>query len=623
MAILAFAEWVGSLQTIRSFYLRALEREIRRHLEENNKKTSIESYGDPERRDQLWIISLEELCVEYNSMSGRKSTPGNTMMMIVIGCVFVGYLGAIIALSVKVDLVLQLMMYAVYGTFATIIVADYRAVNNRGRGKFHKIVESYQYRLGKDLLEKMDKSDKPVGRSRAIPYAFLPRPDDIVKGFFSVAGVLLAYLYGKGYSLWIVVAWLIVIEFLVYQVRYILNDFIDLGVDREHPSKGSRDRIENGAEGAAWISLIIRVSLAVMVIVYIIFSDGMLGPDRSWDEWWEAISSGKAKQANLGIRLIIISLGVFVVAVPYEWMKNFIRKRESKSRLHVIILLILVTLGYPLRMVGALWGLSGLNLSDLPWIQLSLMASSLGVVFVAPTLVLECFSYVNYSASESETRFAAQKALSRKSHLMGLANLCGWDIQYEDERENECLWSEFDGKNKCVLKRVPGRLRVPWLWAGIIYQLALLFYVLSPGGIFASSKEYVVFAPAMAVLVIVAVGIACTWGVTWGLAAAAAAAMVISIAAEPSLMWWVIAAAAGLPYGLLILYSGNTYESTRSVFEKKIVKPVDTGLKFFWEKIVLAQPSEKSGAPQNLSHAEPTAPGSVAQSSEKSGATQN
>ena len=91
---IAFALWVGSVATVRAFYLRSLEREIRRVAKLENV-----SFGDLGLRP----ISFHELVVEHGSLS--KPVPTTTSILVnivVIGLIIVfGVIGSFFAFQIN------------------------------------------------------------------------------------------------------------------------------------------------------------------------------------------------------------------------------------------------------------------------------------------------------------------------------------------------------------------------------------------------------------------------------------------------------------------------------------------------------------------------------------------
>jgi len=98
LAILAYVQSAGAQAVIRSFYMRALEREIRSRLPES---TRLDSY--PELR----VISMAELQATYAAMGTSATTRGSTYYRFMASWIFIAawiaFGGMVIALSLSVS----------------------------------------------------------------------------------------------------------------------------------------------------------------------------------------------------------------------------------------------------------------------------------------------------------------------------------------------------------------------------------------------------------------------------------------------------------------------------------------------------------------------------------------
>jgi hypothetical protein len=189
-------------------------------------------------------------------------------------------------------------------------------------------------------LDRQSPGPPAGGKKRSlVSYLVLPRPEDLQKGLYYLAGFLLAPFLGQTtlggpfmeHLLALVWGWF-VLEFLAYQARYQWNDIRGHSKEASHPMASSRGRLptdESGAETAIRVSGLVAIWRVVAAVV---------------------LAVGAPGDSTLG--LLIGIAAIFALAVLYE------TARERNSAAGVIVLM---ALGYPLRFC------LGLQLAGYEW----------------------------------------------------------------------------------------------------------------------------------------------------------------------------------------------------------------------------------------------------------------
>ena len=177
------------------------------------------------------------------------------------------------------------------------------------------------------------------GTIRVFLYFIYPRIKDCQKTLFIVLGYILGVVIDitvkKNFSfsmelfknhLILLLFTLFVIDFLVYQARYLWNDLRGIKGDMSHPLCKSRGRIPIdvlGVECATIITVVaIIVRLCVAAVVWVV-----IGGEACW---------------NLGICSVL----VLVLGIAYEAIRSMQWVKGTLS---------LVCLGYPLRLLAGAW----------------------------------------------------------------------------------------------------------------------------------------------------------------------------------------------------------------------------------------------------------------------------
>ena len=141
---IAFALWVGSVATVRAFYLRSLEREIRRVAKLENVV-----FGDLSLRP----ISFHELVVEHGSLSKPVSTTTSVLVnIVVIGLITVfGVIGSFLAFQINGKWMIPIV-FLMNGAFVLYALRELWVISVGGRDYVQELTQRYKKRLDRDLI---------------------------------------------------------------------------------------------------------------------------------------------------------------------------------------------------------------------------------------------------------------------------------------------------------------------------------------------------------------------------------------------------------------------------------------------------------------------------------------
>lgn len=328
------AEWVAGRAILRSFYLRALEHEIRAEYLKTTTKPP-ESLSLEDSYPGLHVFSIMDLLVQRGSMKSLTSQGG-----MLLGAVALSYAAGsfgLVAVSMRDLLAMNTTVSTsvAYGTLSVcsvstiLLIADAWTVNIHGRRFFASTVSSYQTRLIGTLKD--NRESKP-GYSMA-----LPRPDDLGKVLFSIIGVAVGLVdYFMTTNSWpmgtagIAILLGIVFETTFYQTRYIVNDLMGIQEDSTSAHQRTRQRIPAEVQyiHSALRAILLRTGLCVIVLFAL----------------WKTSRS-------VFIVFTIGAIATIALTFVYELFRS--AERRSKSRfmttVSVVVVFFVVTLGYPLR----------------------------------------------------------------------------------------------------------------------------------------------------------------------------------------------------------------------------------------------------------------------------------
>jgi hypothetical protein len=394
---LLFLIQIGTTAIWRSYYIRALEREIRALLH----RTEVTAYP------KLPALSYGEMYIVESAGRGRGS-PGVIKVLVSIAYpVIVLVVGGLaVAMATQVDNVsLRLLMFLVYGAGAIALIGHVARVHLRGRAVFNQQVAVLVDRLERDLLP----GERDDERSRhPLSYFILPRPDELAtKSIFLVLGVFLALTQLPTIS-WavlddwgnILVLW-VAVEFLIYQARYQWNDIVGMAEDQKSTTAASRGRLPvfPGSRPLSWVVILVRFYL-VVVLAALPLANGSWGIHLTPAVW-------------IGLVAIVVT------AILYELVRWWGRARRRASWFHLVVLCTVVGLGYAVRVAIGFVATGGAVGPPLAFG--AAVAWALGVYFVTLNWVIEASWNFEWDASSrSRAVGVVQKADDTKPHLYEL-----------------------------------------------------------------------------------------------------------------------------------------------------------------------------------------------------------
>lgn len=437
VVLIAYTVILSTIQTLRSYYLRSLERQIHELSGQHAEELPVPSWGH---------VQL--------AVTGQSNARGVTMMnwllvytvlaMLLFGCIY---------LSLAHIPIMRLRIFAATVDIMLIAIPVSASIGNiiYGNTLWHAALRSLPDRLHRTDAGFPAQEQKTNERS-LVSFLVLPRnQEELLKAFFIPVCFVIGRLLAPGIPvltsplLWHLAIFFIAFELLVYQARYLFNDVRDRRVDcckklakPRFPcswlSDPSRERI---ALNAAFASFITRLLLAALLVFCIL-------PTDNW-QWL----------FHFGFLA-----GIFVIAVPYEIARSkcvtAAQRRSPKSVDRWAMATVgLVGLGYGLRSVAGFW-LAGI--SDSASLTLAAIGASLfGSTLVALTWALE------------STRAAREEFAAGKAHL----------VYFRDAVERNVYRSRVDvGPTERVLSRRQA-LVLPWNMTTLSATVALSAFVLN------------------------------------------------------------------------------------------------------------------------------------------------
>lgn len=555
MAILAFAQSAGGQSVIRSFYMRSLEREIRRLLDLDRDLADYPS---------LRPISLAEINATYTTMSSGGPRGASSYYRFMTGFIFVGafvsFGGLVFSLAWSVSMPWRMTMILVYGSIAAAIVHNSLSVNRRGRELFKNEVSFTARRLDASLLPLLNRKARTEARSLA-SYLVLPRPDDLVKGLFVIMGMLFAGIatsydpsLRSGLTFREAVLFVLAVEYLIYQSRYQWNDIRGRYEDRSAPGTRGRGRLPEG-DAAIAASLAVMTVRIFFVVVFVTAARG-----------------GDHAITHIDRTLLTAIPLIYGLALPYELVRSRTRRTGRCSKKELSCIVFLVGLGYPIRF-GLGWAAVGGGSSFV--LVMGLVGIwGLGVAFVTLTWVLEAGSYVTIRfSSESQDAYygryeAGSLQIARKPHLLTLFRAVGFT--WVAPSAASLGRTRQEGKNIKWLLRTPRR-------AASIWNLGLAIYILglgaAAGALTANPELHLVTASLLSAVAMFAAASVAT---DFAASAVASTVMLVAVLGESLLSGLSVltigslTATALLPVSIIAMFRWNTYERTRGTAKNLI-----------------------------------------------------
>lgn len=354
LAFFAYLASNGLRATIRSYYLRALEREIATELGPDAARlASFKPAGRPATRPlELSFPRSSELSLIASATSVRRPGVARVFGLLAFAVIILSFIGFVAIIFAAVDLQYKLLMVGVYLPMSLLILGQAKIATEGGRRYFQRAVWALNNSLERDLHP----ADPPVRKTVSLRrYLLLPRPDALLKTFIPpVTFLMVTAAVGvpwsqAGRQFWWVVYGTLVFELLVYQARYQLNDIRGLSEDLDNHAAEVRSRLPVGKTPASQY-FAIRTSQAVIAVrLYAAFALAWFFPN--------------------GLRALSYAafVAVIVLTIAYEALK-WTYNRSVPSGLQVLRtagIYLLAWAGYALR--GLFGVLAAAEIPPAPW----------------------------------------------------------------------------------------------------------------------------------------------------------------------------------------------------------------------------------------------------------------
>ncbi len=341
LAMVGYLQMIGTAGTIRNYYMRALERELREQM----------GGGTLAAVPGLPPASYSELLTVQISQT-RGSLPYRFIGFFIVGALLVLFGGLTVYIATGVDRLWATLMLIVYGTAALMIAAEARQATVGGRTLLGRLVARVSLRPDL-LMPHAERRYRSLASAIVVPRA---RFDEAVKRLYIPAAFLLG---AAARDAWDEIDWLravivfLTFEFLLYDARYQWNDirnYEEDGANRrfdrlphsEHP-EGSVEWLRENRQivtTAVW-AVVARVVLAVGLCVALlesglVWAAGLtlavsataalyerLRAQRRRASVWAWVGVGYGVRAALGVVLAGYALLSAVSALTFATMTAF------------------------------------------------------------------------------------------------------------------------------------------------------------------------------------------------------------------------------------------------------------------------------------------------------------
>lgn len=445
LAIGALLGWVainGVTATEQNYYMRELELQI------------LEILGDDEDSSRLRMPSYSNMTARFLS---QTRGPFAARFLVFTMYATVGLLGigiAVVCLLITQPVWLQVGASLVYlGVVAAIIrltvIGSYSS-----SGTWQMMGPDLDAELQRTRQRRINQAKRPDSSRSLVTYLLLPRPPEILMKSVFVAGGLVfsTVVFGESSSraLWLEVCMAVfILEYLVYQARYTLNDLAGAEGDAKHPGLvGGRFPTRDGElsptdAGIALLVSLLRVALALALTVV----------------WYE----GPQRAILLGA---IIAVGV--LSIVYDRLRDHNRERAEETEAPYSQLtrpsssssavFVLVGGGYALRVFTGL----SLGSGQAPWLFLATALVSFwvfGIMFVTMTWAVDVAFYLgdpdddgHYPLSERVRNHPhygpiAQQAFGRAGSVLTLngtlTTRCAIPTDWRPRKDEDSPWKHL------------------------------------------------------------------------------------------------------------------------------------------------------------------------------------
>lgn len=425
-ATAAFLLMLGALSTVRNYYLRAVERQLREYVHRPFEAMPGTAPGP----GMYMTVTTELTSLRRGRLSHRL------LARLVVVTTSAAFLGITIHIMLHVDKAVQIVMIGFYGPLFALVVYEYIAAGLGGRSLFTKAVLAASARAGRrDYLPTVEEFHNRSRQRSILSYLIYPRPEDWSKLFNSAALYLPLALFVGDFSRLADFALLVlVLELLIYQARYQLNDVRDASIDRLHVESHARGRLPQGNDAAV---------------------------DRQHVHWSLAVALLRLLAA-LAIGFFFLPevfwlLGaVLVASFCYEALRSWSpRELVRKPTMRVVLIWLAAGLGYAVR-GGLAIALAGIAFNSATGAVGIGFYYTLGVMFVLIPWVLDAASYCYI---DQNRQWVYSRELVAKPHLSVLLTY----VQHLDRMHTELKTIPLVGygSRKRVLNKRK-RFWTPW-----------------------------------------------------------------------------------------------------------------------------------------------------------------
>lgn len=465
LVVATYGVQVGAQSSMRSYYLRLIERELQRRL-----RMAVEIDGE-----LVPLPSYSHISMALNSTRHGLSAFRGLWALVNLGLMVLLFGASALALAEVQPVALRALAAGIYiGLLLYVARAAALALAN-GHSAWLQALDALPYHLGRSLGRRTDS-----GHRTLLSYLVMPRPMELIKALLTPAGFGLgAWFLGDPYPLQDAFWFWIVFEFVTYHGRYMLNDLRDQELDQLSPTKGHRRRMPPTPRAPLATLLVMTLRGMVTLLVLTLWDNEV----RVGLGWWAA--------------------AVAVSTVIYEWIRDRTRSLYLASwpasalrrgeHAWLWALYAEVGVGYGLRVTAGVWLGSGGTASAGLLALTAATVWAMGTMWVTMTWALEATSYVGQPSDESslaETRpsgWTLTRGIAKKSHLCHLLEFCAAGRDKGD----------YVDKTTKILAP-PGRWGTPWDCALVVSAsgAGVLGLALqaggSPGGLGATALAAVV-----------------------------------------------------------------------------------------------------------------------------------
>jgi hypothetical protein len=401
LCMCAFLLLFGMVGTLRAYYARGLESELREYAREPMRQLG-----------ELPPASYMGLTLELASM--RRGRVGYRLLAaILLLSALLIFVGLTLYIALNVGMTARVAMLIGYGAALVLLFTETAAGSVGGRALYVRTAERFLSHGVDGALplahRRTDQALESDERS-LVSYLLAPRPEDWVKalfapGAFFVVAATLGRLDRVGDFL---VLWFI-LEYLIYYARYQWNDARGAAEDAEHSERGSRGRLPLGRTADRQRNVLTSLAVALGRVLL-------------------AIGLGFA--FGVGFEVLVLIALVFTVASVYEAVRESGAKApealELKRSPRTTALWILVGVGYAIRAgLGVL--VAGLSIGDAATVLALAFFWSLGVMFVLLTWLLEATSYCRVRAKEPAEAPEGSEGIERPENVKALEDPNSWE----------------------------------------------------------------------------------------------------------------------------------------------------------------------------------------------------